>query len=260
MPKRIEMVRQEFVGLELSALQTLLDSWRNETTVKRRKKEWKKKLPVFRSAVSTKIKGGSKEGWPRELVMSEYWVAQESFKIVARRCPENEFKEIWALRNKLVFNLPTPNGGVLSFTRPFPAPKSFRRVTKNFPKGKVVNLNWNRKPQNLVKEIIGCRLGTSESTINNHLTASGKQANRLRFKPSPLQSHLASTFLDLCADHRRYQDCDLAYHVFNALKDSGFNKLGLYYLVQISHTLKYPLVASPHDEDEVRRLCEAAGN
>lgn len=254
---KIEIVRQELVEMELAALRSVIDSWCDARIVSRRKNEWEGKLPAFRTAISKDMENG-KESWPRELVLSEHYVAQESVNIVFRECPKDEFKEIWARRNHLTFQLPKVGGGIVAFKRPFPAPKSYSRKSKKNPQGEKLFINWRRAPHNLTNEIVKCRLGLSETKVRDPLKGPRETAMKMRFKPSAIQSHLASTFLDLCSTRRHKGNLDLAKRVFGALQDSGFNELGLYYLIQIGHYIDYPLVAAPHNADEVEKLCSAA--
>ena len=150
----------------------------------------------------------------------------------------------WFNETRIPLSVPVPYGLEVRYTRSCPVICS--------------NLNWQQsKKENLAKEMTAARLGNSESNVRDVIKELESGERVRRCTTTKLQKHLASIFMDLASEKPEPETRNLQAKVLNALCQSKYPYLMIYYLMQTVHSVENPIALGKYNPAEVEKLCQA---
>jgi len=240
-------LRSELIGFENEALSLLLHFWAEPLAVKRRARQWDKKLPKFRSAVIAGMKKRSHEiHIPHELIEPEYRHIYEMLKQLREECKGEEHTEIEKGIVEECIQIPIRcDGQTYTFERPIPL------MGKNVHSTLRQLLKRSKKLSEISHGVVGKRLKCGPDKVRK---ATAKKLPK-RFTTSRNQRLLISIFLDLCSVPKKDLRLDLLALILNTLFLTKCHVLVIYYLLQNAHKMKTKLFVGEYSTEQVEELC-----
>ena len=239
-------VREDLIGLELETVSLLLHFWAEPEAVKRRKANWKDKLPKLRSAVIAGMgPGGSERSAPRELVNSEYRMihkATEWLKSRYKQKLDSIGQDVCSIR--VPYEIEKGKTRFV-FERPIPIPP------ENLKSALQALLTKGATPSEAAYKITGSRLRCGGKKVKD--AASEKAFKRTDITEG--QRLLISVFIDLCSLPEKKLPADVLARMLYTLFYSGCHVLVLVYLLNNVHSVRQKLFIGDHNYDKIKELC-----
>ena len=244
-------VSGDLVGFELQAFSHLFARLAPDPKFTAKIDKKPDRLIAFRDDLLHLGYGGKeRDTVPPEITQDEYQVVRRAVLEVRKNIKKGitNVKDHGWLKSQLVAcELNAADGTEVKIIKPFPVPPISDSWITDI-ETRISTPNEHNVPSLIAKEIVARRLGIGFDTVVRQCKE-GLRAQGDRTLTRPL---LASCFLELNVTKDRKAQA----RILVCLLCADYPKFKLYYLVQISHSIDWPMTLVPWSQEMISRLCK----
>ncbi|MBN2128392.1 MAG: hypothetical protein JW741_02810 [Sedimentisphaerales bacterium] len=257
--KRHGAIRDELIGLELRALAELVADWARPEGLRKHIKTWHRRLPEMRQAVLAglrrpELSGRTKRGplsekFPHEIVADEFAILEP----VVQRLRAAVKGRGWVADQAWLKNtgIQKVDAEPCDVDRPLPCPQSYLATFSGDLANKALDT------ATIAAALTGARLGGLGVRTVTNARDTAKAGEDRKEERSSIQRLAASLFLDLCSFGMGSELQSLRVRLLDALYQSKYPPVMLYYLAQAGHKVPKEIALQPCAEAEISKVCNA---